>query len=850
MDTRELAISNCNREPIHIPGCIQPFGALIATDQKLEYVSHASTNLEAFLGVSGQDALGQAVPAILNEQVTHNLRNGAGHPTITSQRECVGSYVIGHQTFDVSLHRSDNHYLIELEKIPAENPQSQAAFVKARLLLARLQETTDTSSLLQLAVEDLQWVTGFDRVMAYQFLPDGAGEVVAEVKNDDLDPYLGLRYPASDIPEQVRAIALKMPIRAIADIQDQPADLLAADPERAPLDLSLTHVRAVSPIHVEYLANMGVQSAMNLAIIVRGKLWGLIAFHHNSSKLLSPDYRTTCELFGQLFSLKLQQVLEEERFNTRKRNSSALSQVANELKTSSSFTQTVTALGSKLCTLLSAQGMAVVSQKGVEIYQEAPSQKIVLELVQQVLSTSAPDLVPFETLRQLDQIDLAQLGKSAGALVLGISPIDQVFVIFFRNEIIYDVRWAGSPKKEIVQGSYGPRLQPRASFAEYRETVVGQCQPWSSTDSEVALELRMSLMQLLAIRQGDVQQQDWLRQQRQQDLLIAELNHRVKNILALVRSISRQTRESTATIEEYTVLLDRRIAALAYAHDLIAGEGLEWPSLHTLLSIEFRPYLADKDQQVSMAGAEVGLKANFVPMFALVIHELVTNSAKYGALSVSTGKVDIRWMEQDGGLAFYWRESGGPGVFPPKRRGFGRTLIERAIPFEFEGEASIRFPISGVQVDFWLPEHLILLQADEHEGSTHPTPDLPPQEKENIAHGSGRVLIVEDNMLLALEMENTLKSLDFTQIDTAPRVKQAFKLLNQEDYILGILDVNLKDENSFVVAEQLLDRQIPFLFATGYDSNFIMPAHLSQMKMLKKPIDKEQLDAAIQVLLA
>ena len=847
MDTRELAISNCNREPIHIPGCIQPFGALIATDQKLEYVSHASTNLEAFLGVSGQDALGQAVPAILNEQVTHNLRNVAGYPTITSQRECVGSYVIGHQTFDVSLHRSDNHYLIELEKIPAENPQNQAAFVKARLLLARLQETTDTSSLLQLAVKDLQRVTGFDRVMAYQFLPDGAGEVVAEVKNDDLDPYLGLRYPASDIPEQVRAIALKMPIRAIADIQDKPADLLAADPERAPLDLSLTHVRAVSPIHVEYLANMGVQSAMNLAIIVRRQLWGLIAFHHNSSKLLSPDYRTTCELFGQLFSLKLQQVLEEERFNTRKRNSSALSQVANEFKISSSFTQTVTALGGKLCTMLSAHGMAVVSQQNVETYQEVPSQEIILELVQQVLSTPAPDLVPFENLTQLNQIAPAQLGKSAGALVLGISPGDQIFVIFFRNEIVYDVRWAGSPKKEIVEGSYGPRLQPRASFDEYRETIVGQCQSWSSSDSEVALELRMSLMQL-AIRQGDVQQQDWLRLQRQQDLLIAELNHRVKNILALIRSISRQTRESTTTIEEYTILLDRRIAALAYAHDLVAGEGLEWPSLSTLLSIEFRPYLADKDQQVSIAGAEVGLKANFVPMFALVIHELVTNSAKYGALSVSTGKVDIRWMEQDGGLAFYWRESGGPGVFPPKRRGFGRTLIERAIPFEFEGEASIRFPISGVQVDFWLPEQIILFQTGEPDLSS--ISSSPPQERENPDQFSGRVLIVEDNMLLALEMENTLESLGFVQIDTAPRVKQAFKLLNQEEYILGILDVNLKDENSFVVAEQLLDRQIPFLFATGYDSNFVMPAHLSQMTMLKKPIDKEQLDAAIQVLLA
>ena len=327
MEKRELAISNCDREPIHIPGCIQPFGALIATDQQLEVVTHASSNLEDVLGISAPDVLGQPISSVLSEEIIHRLRNVAGHPTIETQREDVGTYLLHDQNMGVSLHHSAAHFLIELEPVSSADHQHQTSFTQARLLIARLQDETDSSALLNMAVNDLKRITGFDRVMAYKFLPDGAGEVVTEALMDGLEPYLGLRYPASDIPQQVREIALRMPIRAIADIHAQTADLLAADPDAEPIDLSLTQVRAVSPIHLEYLANMGVQSSMNLAIIVRRELWGLLAFHHNSPKLLSPDYRSTCELFGQLFSLKFQQVLEEERLSIRKRATSTITQI-------------------------------------------------------------------------------------------------------------------------------------------------------------------------------------------------------------------------------------------------------------------------------------------------------------------------------------------------------------------------------------------------------------------------------------------------------------------------------------------------------------------------------------------
>ncbi|MEO0376466.1 MAG: HWE histidine kinase domain-containing protein [Cyanobacteria bacterium P01_A01_bin.17] len=766
MEREALAISNCDREPIHIPGIIQPFGSLIAVDRSLETITHASENLQTFLGTEAQTVLGQSLDQLFSSELCHDLMNVACLPAAHRQR--LGKHELTGQPLDISLHRSEDRWIIELEPCGADPNSSISAVTRVQSILGHLQGQTESTAMLEKAVQALRWVTGFDRIMAYQFLPNGAGEVVAEACSSHCEPYLGLRYPASDIPPRVRKMALKMPVRAIANITAEPVSILSDEAED-PLDLSLTYLRGTSPIHVEYLTNMGVGASMNLAIVVQGELWGLFACHHNAPKLLSPDLRSTCELFSQLFSLKLQQAFAEERLQNRRRITSATHNLFETPKETLRFSQAASWLSEKLCPLMNADGIAVVEHEHVETSGDTPTVSTVLDLIHHCQSIT--DIVPIEQLRQTPLFPEADFGKSAGALVLVISSTEHLYVVFFRNEIPYQIRWGGNPQKEIVEGKFGPRLQPRASFAEYIESVSGHCQPWSLADMDAALELRTGLLHL-AVNQVDIIEQEALQQQRQQDLLIAELNHRVKNILALIRSITRQTRESATSVEEYASMLESRIAALASAHDLVAGPGLTWPQLDALLKIEFRPYLAEAEHRVRLTGPAVGLKANFVPTLVLVLHELTTNAAKYGALSVPEGQVEVQWCQENGGLALSWRERQGPSVSAPTRRGFGRNLIERSIAYEFEGESRLRFATTGVEAEFWIPQEYVLWQADAASLSE----SLSPRVESAQPSQRGQVLIVEDNMLIAMELESTLQSLGFQQIDTAPRVSAALKL--------------------------------------------------------------------------
>ncbi len=843
-DPIALAISNCDREPIHVLGTIQPFGCLVATDLSLESISHVADNVSNYLPVQPADLLGQSVSRIFSDTLIHDLRNAASSHNIKKQRQRLGHYDLGGTVLDISLHRSGDRLIVELESLDGDELQQESTITRVQSILGYLQGEMESDTILQKTVTVLRHTIHFDRVMAYQFLHDGSGEVVAESCSSLYEPYLGLRYPSTDIPQPVRDIALKMPVRTIADVCAKQVAILSNE-DGNPLDLSLTYLRGVSPIHVEYLTNMGVNASMNIAIIVQGKLWGLFACHHYSPRLLSAELRSSCELFSQIFSLNLQQVLAQERLQNRKNIASTTHHLFETPRESFQFIQSAPWLKETLGPMMQADGLAIIAQEQVGTSGDTPNDKFILELICQCRQESTTDVIPIEQLRQVSvSSETAMLGKSAGALVIKISELEQLYLIFFRNAVSSKIRWGGNPQKEIVYGPFGPCLRPRASFEEYIEIVTGHCPRWSPTDIDMALEFRSGLL-YLAISQIEVIQQEAIQQQRHQNLLIAELNHRVKNILTLIRSITRQTRESATSVADYTVTLEKRIAALASAHDLVAGHGLEWPRLEELLKIEVRPYLAESKDRVQLSGPNVGLKADFVPTFVLVLHELVSNAAKYGALSVPEGQVNVRWYLENGGLTLLWQEQNGPRVSTPTRQGFGRKLIERSIAYEFEGTAQLKFAPQGVEAAFWIPNELVLCQSQDIDVTA--SPSHPPNE--TLGFRDGRVLIVEDNMLIALEQEDIVKSLGFETVDTVPRVSTAIKLLQSQQYTLGILDIDLKKETSFAIAEELLHQDIPFLFTTGYDSKYTVPKHLEGIIRLKKPVTPDKLSQALDSML-
>ncbi|BAU62866.1 Multi-sensor Signal Transduction Histidine Kinase [Stanieria sp. NIES-3757] len=301
-----LNLTNCDREPIHIPGSIQPHGILIALNPSDLTIIQLSNNTEALLGYQPQDLLEKNLSQLLNPQQVKTIQKclEADFNQVNPLK-----LEIQQQHFNGIVHRSlDKTIILELE--PTDSTTELDFFSFHNLIkkpLDKIQNASNLTTLSQIIVQEIKRITGFDRVMIYRFNSEDAGKVIAEAKAAELTPYLGLYYPSSDIPKQARELYFFNLLRIIPDANYQPAQLtpLLNPITNAPLDLSLSVLRSVSPIHVEYLNNMGVTASMSISLLKDRQLWGLIACHHSTPKYISYETRTICEFLGQIMSLEL-----------------------------------------------------------------------------------------------------------------------------------------------------------------------------------------------------------------------------------------------------------------------------------------------------------------------------------------------------------------------------------------------------------------------------------------------------------------------------------------------------------------------------------------------------------------
>ncbi|MBC8130220.1 MAG: GAF domain-containing protein, partial [Rhizobiaceae bacterium] len=311
-------LSGCDREPIHLLGAIQPHGFLIAVSMDW-MIQHVSSNIDTFLACNASDLPGAPLWTLLPEAVIQSVQ---GRLKILSGNEgterIFGCDLLGEgRAFDISVHvcgpAAARSIVIEAEPTSLEQSVNPGAFVKT--LIARMRKTEGLEPLLQDSVRQLRAFSGYDRVMLYRFAENGSGQVVAETARTGLPPFLGLHYPATDIPAQARALYVRNPVRGIADIGAPTAAVLPPlSPEGHPLDLSLSELRSVSPVHIEYLAAMGVKASFSISIVIAGRLWGLFALHHPERRHLGMEARAAAELFGQMVGLMI-----EARLHARQR---------------------------------------------------------------------------------------------------------------------------------------------------------------------------------------------------------------------------------------------------------------------------------------------------------------------------------------------------------------------------------------------------------------------------------------------------------------------------------------------------------------------------------------------------
>ncbi|GAA4287672.1 SpoIIE family protein phosphatase [Georgenia daeguensis] len=497
-----LELEACEAEPIRVPGKVQSRGVLLVVDDGV--VVQVSENLPELLGVAVDDALGRPLAEVLGAEAASGVRlaeSPAGGPLGDSLQQLT---MHGREWLVASHLGGDGSVLVEAEPVPAatgDGEPTTAVFQQTHAVLREAATASSVEEIYALAATGVRRLTGFDRVMVYRFDRDYNGQVVAEDVREDLEPYLGLHYPASDIPAQARALYEKNWLRLISDTEAPTARLVPELHPRtaAPTDLTFATLRAVSPVHVEYLRTMGVRSSMSISLLNEGRLWGMVACHHVSGPHTpSLEVRAAAETLAA--GLSLQAVVRAAA--DRAHHAQA---VADELRRLVGVAETEPLAEAvaqpRLLELLDVDGLMLRvggASAAVGLLPGDPD-RVVRALVDaggSAVAETAGVLTCDALPAALPDPDGA-LGEVAGALVVPLPEGD--VLAMFRREVAREVAWGGDPgEKPVTVGDDGvARLGPRRSFARWQQVVEGTSRPWSVEDVEAAVAARRLVVEVL-----------------------------------------------------------------------------------------------------------------------------------------------------------------------------------------------------------------------------------------------------------------------------------------------------------------------------------------------------------------
>lgn len=486
-----ITLANCAHEPIHIPGSIQPHGALLVFNNTLQLISW-SENARALLGLPL--TLHASIESLaLNDDILDALKD-----TLVSMEDSEIAPIAvearyQESMFDVVIHTHLNRIIIEFERRELSSDAVASFALKAHRAIDRLKRQKNLNALLQVAVEEIQKLTGFDRVMAYMFRHDDSGDVVAEKRRDDLDAYIGRRYPASDIPAQARRLYTLNTLRLIADINYKPVPLVG-EQDGSPLDMSHCILRSVSPIHIEYLQNMGVGASMSVSIIVNGRLWGMLACHHMSALQIPYSIRMACDVIAQIIASNVVSLQEHARAELNAQASKIRIALVETLLNEDDVLRAFSSHAEALKQTLAADAIAVSQQGKLMIAGDIPLD-IVAE-IHELLPSEGDDLVLWQSRSEWPQALQALIDKWVGLLALRFDPVTNGWILAFRLEQIETVNWGGKPEKDIKPGPLGPRLTPRGSFDEWKEIVRDSAERWDTMRLETARDLLSALLRV------------------------------------------------------------------------------------------------------------------------------------------------------------------------------------------------------------------------------------------------------------------------------------------------------------------------------------------------------------------
>lgn len=677
-------LETCAQEPIRIPGSIQPHGALLVLSEPDLRILQASRNIGGLIGIEPEALLGRPLSGLLPDFSDAEFRRRLGTEDLYNNPLYVLTLRLGAppRSFTTLVHRTKQALILELEAAATVDDLTfRNLYTVVRGVLAELQTAGNLLELCERAAREVRRLTKFDRVMIYRFDKDWNGQVVTEDKAESMQSFLQHYFPASDIPAQARELYLRNRLRLIVDASYTPAPMTPAayPPTGKPLDMSFCTLRSVSPVHIEYLRNMGVAASMSISLVENNRLWGLIACHHPTPRQLPYEIRTACELIGQTLSL---QVFNQEfhrhaafRLTLNATQSNLLTAMAQE----EDYLQGLLRAEPELLRFMNAQGAAVCFDEQCHFLGNTPQPEQVRELINWLVQRQQEELIVTDRLAELYPPAAAYQDKAAGILAIAISRIHPRFIIWFRPEVVQTIQWGGNPAKAADMDASSYRIHPRKSFEQWKQTVRGRSLPWHTAEAEAAADFRSAVVSIV------------LRKAEEFAQLAAELERSNRELEAFSYSVSHDLRAPFRHIQGFTELLRSHAAerldptAISYIDTIARSAEYAGTLVDSLLSlsrigrtelrhahIDMRELVVDAirslrqeigERQVNFEVGDLPAAEGDLMMLRLVWRNLLSNAVKYTArtakakvvVSGRTTPAETIYQVQDNGVGFDMR---------------------------------------------------------------------------------------------------------------------------------------------------------------------------------------------------
>ncbi|MBT9317213.1 ATP-binding protein [Leptothoe spongobia] len=676
--------------PVHLIGVTQPHGVLMVLTESDFMITQVSENADLHLGISLQSLLGKSLLDILEStaQLQHNLEACTEQPVYIPISLPISDAI---KHFDGQIHRINESIILELEPAGLQTViQLTSLQNNVQRAIGRLRQIDDINDFLQASVQEIQAFTGYDRVMVYQFDHTQAGSVVAEVKPSDAVSYLGLHYPATDIPSLVRQLYQQGVVRYIPDLTASPVNLLTAEVSglaETPPDLRHSMLRGVDPCCIEYHQNMEVTALLVISLVRNNQLWGLLSCHHPTKKYLPYAVRSACAVLGQFIAAELAGKVNQNELNYLNSLKAIQTDFIESIAAAQDFKQALIHPEPRLLDMVNAKGAAVCLDQDITLIGDTPALADVQALIDWSMADKVTEIFHTNCLSKDYPAGANFQTIASGVMGLKISQLRRYLILWFRPEVLQTVNWAGNPDNGIHKTEDGDVfLCPRNSFQQWQETVQATALPWKPVEISSALALKNAIVGIVLNKADELAQinLELERSNRELDSFAYAASHDLKEPLRgitnfsniILKRYSQNLDESAIkklrTLVKLSERMDRLIDALlrfsrlgqAELHyqstdlnDLITNviDGLEAsqadtaPSLNVLLPRPLPTVNADP------------------ALITEVLSNLLSNALKY--TNKPQPKIEVgyltadEWQREDGGLpahtcALYVKDDG------------------------------------------------------------------------------------------------------------------------------------------------------------------------------------------------